>query len=205
MRHSDANGWVEAVTEEYNNLHCKGIFNEVEAPLDVHVHEGQLVFTEKIRSTGEVTRKKVRVVAKGFTEVWGKDYWHTYSPTLGQDTLFSCLAYAASRNLKIHQLDAVAAYLNSDLMEEIYMHPPDSIPTTPGTVWRLKKALYGLKQAGLEWYCTLCGHIQSIRYAQSGHDPCLYTLNSDTFVVIYVDDLMVFAPKKNLVRVKSEL
>ena len=81
MRRSDANGWVEAVTEEYNNLHCKGVFEEVEVPPDMGVHEGRLVFTEKIGSTGEVTRKKVRVVAKGFTEVWGKDYWHTYSPT----------------------------------------------------------------------------------------------------------------------------
>ena len=199
MRHSNTDGWVEAVTEEYNNLRRKGIFDEVEAPPDIHVHEGCLVFTEKVGSTGEVTRKKVRVVAKGFMEVWGEDYWHTYSPTLGQDTLFSCLAYATSRNLEIHQLYAIVAYLNSDLMEEIYMHPPDGIPTTPGMVWHLKKALYGLKQAGLEWYRTLHGHIQSIGYAQSGHDPCLYMLDSDTFVVIYVNNLMVFAPKKNLV------
>src|SRR5258708_8591239 len=125
MRCSDTNGWVEVVTEEYNNLHCKGVFKEVEVPPDMHVHEGWLVFTEKIRSTGEVTRKKVRVVAKGFTEVWGEDYWHTYSPTLGWDTLFSCLAYAASHDLKIHQLDAIVAYLNSDLTEEIYMCPLD--------------------------------------------------------------------------------
>ncbi len=163
------------------------------------------MFTEKIRSTGEVTRKKVRVVAKGFTEVWGEDYWHTYSPTLGQDTLFSCLVYAASCNLEIHQLDAIAAYLNSDLTEEIYMCPPDGIPSTPGMVWQLKKALYGLKQARLEWYHTLWGHIQLIGYAQSGHDPCLYMLDSETFVIIYVDNLMVFVHKKNLVRAKAEL
>ena len=37
MRHSNANGRVEAVTEEYNNLHCKGIFDEVKAPLDTYV------------------------------------------------------------------------------------------------------------------------------------------------------------------------
>src|SRR6266436_5271043 len=156
MRHSDTDGWVEAVTEEYNNLHHKGIFNEVEAPPDIHVHEGQLVFTEKIGSTGEVTRKKVRVVAKGFTEVWGEDYWHTYSPTLGWDTLFSCLAYATSCDLEIHQLDAIAAYLNSDLTEEIYMCPPDGIPTTPGTVWHLKKGAVRLEtsRAGVVSHLT---------------------------------------------------
>ena len=106
---------------------------------------------------------------------------------------------------EIHQLNAVAAYLNSDLTEEIYLCPLDGIPTTPGTVWHLKKALYGLRQARLEWYQTLCSHIQLIRYAQSGHDPCLYMLDSETFVVVYVDDLMVFTHKKNLVQAKVEL
>src|SRR5258708_2409199 len=72
-------------------------------------------------------------------------------------------------------------------------------------VWQLKKALYSLKQAGLEWYCTLRGHIQSIGYAQSGHDPCLYMLDSETFIIVYVDDLMVFAQKNNLVQAKLEL
>ncbi len=69
----------------------------------------------------------------------------------------------------------------------------------------MTKALYGLKQAGLEWYHTLHGHIQLIGYAQSGHDPCMYMLNSETFIVLYVDNLVVFAHKKNLVWMKSEL
>ena len=143
---------MEAIAEEYNNLERKRVFVEVESPLNVRIHEGRLVFSEKVGSDGDVTRKKVRLVAKGYTEVWGEDYWHTYSPTLGRDTLFSCLAYAATRDLEIHQMDAVAAYLNSDLTEEIYLRPPEGVPASSNTVWCLKKALYGLKQAGLEWY-----------------------------------------------------
>src|SRR6266436_3346140 len=205
MGQVDADKWVEAITEEYNNLRRKGVFIEVECPTDMRVHEGHLVFAEKVRSDGDTMRKKVRLVAKGYTEVWGEDYWHTYSPTLGHDTLFSCLAYAAAHDLEIHQLDAVAAYLNSDLTEEIYLRPPDGVPTSPNTVWHLKKALYGLKQAGLEWYRTLRSHIQSISYAQSGYDPCLYARNSENFTVVYVDDLLLFAPKKQLACAKSEL
>src|SRR5258708_12112676 len=72
-------------------------------------------------------------------------------------------------------------------------------------VWCLKKALYSLKQARLEWYCTLQSHIQSISYAQSGYDPCLYVHNSENFTVVYVDDLLLFAPKKQLAHAKSEL
>src|SRR5258708_4457376 len=78
-------------------------------------------------------RKRVRLVAKGYTEVWGEDYWHTYSPTLGHDTLFLCLAYAATHDLEIHQMDTVAAYLNSDLTE-IYLRPLEGIPASSNTV-----------------------------------------------------------------------
>ncbi len=152
-----------------------------------------------------MTRKKARLVVKGFTEIWGEDYWHMYSPTLGRDTLFACLAYAASHNLEIHQLDAVAAYLNSDLTEVIFLRPPDGIPSIPGTVWWLQKALYGLKQARLEWYCMLCAHIQLIGYIQSGHDPCLYVSGPEMFVVVYVNDLLVFAARDKLSQTKLEL
>src|SRR5260221_775770 len=205
MGQVDADEWVAAITEEFWKLQQKGVVIEVECATDVHVHEGCLVFAEKVRSDGDVTRKKVRLVVKGYMEVWGEDYWHTYSPTLGCDTLLSSLAYAAAHNLKIQQLDAVAAYLNSDLTEEIYLRPPNGIPTSLNTVWHLKKALYGLKQAGLEWYHTLWSHIKSISYAQSRYDPCLYAHDSENFTVIYVDDLLLFAPKKQLACAKMEL
>ncbi len=58
MRHNNTNDWVVVVMEEYQNLHQKGIFVEVEAPLDMHIHEGHLVFTEKVGSEGEITKKK---------------------------------------------------------------------------------------------------------------------------------------------------
>ena len=95
MRCTDADGWLEAIAVEHENLCRKGVFDEVEPPPDTHVHDAHLVFTEKVGSDGEITRKKVRVVAKGYTEVWGEDFMHTYSPTLGHDTLFACLAYTA--------------------------------------------------------------------------------------------------------------
>ena len=135
-------------------LHQKGVFVKVELPIESKIHDGRLVFVEKEGVEGEMKRK-VRIIAKGYTEVWGEDFWHTYSPTLGRNTLFSSLAYAASRDLEIHHLDAVSAYLNSDLHEEIYLQPPKGVPLKPGTIWLLKKALYGLKQAGLEWFKTL--------------------------------------------------
>ena len=44
----NAADWVEAIAIKYENLHHRGIFVEVEESLDICVHEGWLVFTEKI-------------------------------------------------------------------------------------------------------------------------------------------------------------
>src|SRR5260370_40838412 len=62
-----------------------------------------------------------------------------------------------------------------------------------------------LKQARLEWYHTLRTHIQSTGYAQSRHDPCLYTLDLENFIVVYVDDLLLFAPKSRIAQVKTDI
>ena len=58
MRHNDTDGWVEAIAEEYENLCCKGVFVKVDVPPDTHIHEGHLVFTEKVGSEGEITKRK---------------------------------------------------------------------------------------------------------------------------------------------------
>ncbi len=48
MKHIDADDWVEAIAVEFKNLSHKDVFIEVELSPDIHIHDGQLVFTEKI-------------------------------------------------------------------------------------------------------------------------------------------------------------
>jgi len=46
-------------------------------------------------------------------------------------------------------MDVKSAFLNGDLMEEVYVHQPPGFADSSSArkVLRLKKALYGLKQA----------------------------------------------------------
>ena len=58
------------------------------------------------------------------------------------------MALATKYNLELDQMNVMAAYLNGELAEELYLMPPDGVEVKPGHCWRLFKSLYGFKQAG---------------------------------------------------------
>jgi hypothetical protein len=51
-------------------------------------------------------------------------------------------------------LDIKCAFLDGDLKETVYVHPPPGVDV--GMIWILHKALYGLKQAAHAGTGALC-------------------------------------------------
>lgn len=49
------------------------------------------------------------------------DFDETFSPVMQLESFQTLLTIAAHLDLEIHQMDVVGAYLNGDLIEEIYM------------------------------------------------------------------------------------
>ena len=62
-------------------------------------------------------------------------------------TVRTLIAVASIRQWHISQMDVKNAFLNGDLVEEVYMVSSPSVSYDPSKVYKLKKALYGLKQA----------------------------------------------------------
>ena len=58
------------------------------------------------------------------------------------------LAYIASKNFKVYDMDVKLAFVNGELKEEVYIEKPNGFPLTKDKyfVCRLKKTLYDLKQ-----------------------------------------------------------
>ena len=77
-----------------------------------------------------------------------------YAVTLASQTFRALMAIIAVYDLEILQLDAVNAYLNSEIDEEVLVKHPEGYEQV-GSILRLKKALYGLKQSPKLWYKTL--------------------------------------------------
>ena len=100
-----------------------------------------------------MARKRARLVAKGFSQVFGLDYKETFSPVIQFETVRIILAIAALENLVIQVLDIKTAFLHGKLDEEIYMMRPEGfvIKGQESKVYKIEQALYGLKQASLAW------------------------------------------------------
>ena len=93
--------------------------------------------------------------------------------------------------------DCTDAFLQSDLLEEIYVEPPAEAQEPADVVWRLHKALPGLKGGPVAWGTRIDGILGSppLNFRRSRVDPCLWT-NSTTGVRIgrHMDDFIKTGP-----------
>jgi hypothetical protein len=101
----------------------------------------------KHRVDGNIERYKACLVARGFTQEEGIDYFETFSLVIKQVTVRLVFSILVSRDWKNHQLDIYNAFLNGILDEEVYMKQPSGFVDSalPSHVCRLHKSLYGLK------------------------------------------------------------
>lgn len=97
-------------------------------------------------------------------------------------------------------MDAVTAFLQGDLKDEIYMIQPEGF-AKGNKVCKLKKSLYGLKQASRIWNQKLDKGLKEIGLKRSEVDQCVYYKIDESrriYVAIYVDDLIIFSNDKKL-------
>lgn len=117
------------------------------------------------------------------------------------------LAFAAKNKFNVDQMDAVTAFLQGDLYEEIYTDQPEGFDDGTGRVCRLNRAMYGLKQAGRQWNIKLDAALIKIGLTRMDEDPCVYySKKMGIILAVYVDDVAIFwKSKEQMVALKSAL
>lgn len=189
----DAEQWRDAVKSEMNSLIQNHTWDLIKRPNGKNFVDSKWVFKRK-----DDGRFKARLVARGFTQTHGVDYFETYSPVARFATIRLVLALAAKYGLRVQQMDVDTAFLYGDLEEELYMNfPPGYIRKDKDLVCKLNKSLYGLKQAPRVWYQVINQFLTSLGFKNSGADPALY-IEKDAklgqlplLIAVYVDDLIL--------------
>ena len=132
------------MVHELKMLKEKGVFEVVLRPQGKNIIGSKWVYAVKWKEDGMVERRKVRTVAKGFTQVIGEDYNETYTSVARLESVRLVCAIAASRGLRLWQVNFVSAFLNSDNAYEMYMEQPKGFEEGGADfMWKLRKTLYG--------------------------------------------------------------
>lgn len=210
IKSSDRKQWEEAMNDEYKSLMEMGTWDKelVELPKGRKAVKCRWVFVRKLDG-----RYKARVVAKGFTQVYGIDYEETFSPVARFESIRLLLAHAALDNWEIEAMDVKTAFLNGVLNEEIYMEQPEGFVKRgqEGKVCRLRHAIYGLKQASRTWYDKFNKTLKDLGFHRIHSDGGVYVHRlqgggTDIIIVLYVDDLLLMGPQiDDIVTLKKSL
>jgi hypothetical protein len=110
--------WIAGGREKLQSLADLKVFALVpcsEVPPGHRPLKGKLVCKRKRDDNGNITRYKVRYVAKGFAQKYGIDYDKTTAPTAQLESLQLILHIAASLNWDIHQFDIKTTFLHGIL------------------------------------------------------------------------------------------
>ena len=152
---------------------------------------------KKYNTNGSIQTFKTRIVAKGFKQREGVDYFDTYAPVARIISIRVLLALASIYKFIVHQMDVKTAFLNGDLDDEVYMKQPEGfvLPINEKKVCKLVKSLYGLKQASKQWHEKFDLIILSDSFVHNSSDKCMYskfTKEYEVIVCLYVDDMLIF-------------
>ncbi|CAI7865611.1 unnamed protein product [Closterium sp. NIES-53] len=185
LESSDAEEWKKAMEKGRKAITSKWLF--------------------KIKSDADskIERYKSRLLAKGYQQNEKVEYKEMFAPMVKPTTLRTLLAGATIKRWVVKQMDVTTAFLNGILEEEIFMAQPEGFDDGCGRVWKLKKTLYRLNQAPRQWYLKLREVLEEIGFTPSSADHSLFMLGEGeqrSFMVVYVDDILIFSPSSDLVK-----
>ncbi|WZZ50850.1 hypothetical protein YC2023_050957 [Brassica napus] len=193
--------WKESVGAEAGAMIKNDTWYESELPKGKKAVSSKWIFTIKYKADGKVERKKSRLVARGFTQTYGEDYIETFAPVAKLHTIRIVLSLAVNLGWGLWQMDVKNAFLQGELEDEVYMHPPPGLEhlVKRGNVLRLKKAIYGLKQSPRAWYNKLSTTLNGRGFKNSELDHTLFTLTTPSGMIallVYVDDIIITGSDK---------
>ncbi|KAG8500580.1 hypothetical protein CXB51_002706 [Gossypium anomalum] len=209
----DSEKWMFTMQEEMESLHKNRTWDLVKLSKGKKAVRCKWVFKKKEGTPGvEEPRYKVRLVAKGYSQIPRVDFTNMFSPVVKHSSIRALLGIVAMHDLELEQLDVKTAFLYGELKKDIYMQQPEgfTVSKKKDYVYLLKKSLYGLKQSPRQWYKRFDSFMTFHDFKRSSFYSCVYfKKNSDSsfvYLLLYVDDMLIATKDKGEIRkVKAQL
>ena len=170
--------------------------------------KGKWHFTMKHKEDGSFKKSKAQFVPKSFSQVDGRDFFETFSPTARMTTIRILLNLAAQYQVKPRQMDIKTAYLNADIEENIYMEKQEDfeIKNNEGNqgYCKLRKSLHGQKQSWRNWYLTLETFLERIVFRACINDKCLFVRGTGDELCVVCGWMICFIGDDRIVLLKGK-
>jgi Reverse transcriptase (RNA-dependent DNA polymerase) len=143
--------WRDAMSSELTTLARNNTWQLIILPPNANIIGCKWLFKIKCHTDGTIARYKARLVANGYTQEEGLDYFDTFSPVIKPTIIRTVLTIALAQKWHIHQLDVNNTFLHGELQETIFMQQPPGFqdPLNSHKVCLLNNAIYGNRHQGL--------------------------------------------------------
>lgn len=167
------------------------------------------MFAWKSDEFGRVVRAKARLVARGFGQRAGIDFFETFSPCPSVTSIRFLTAIACSLEWELWHYDVEQAFVQATLSEDVYARLPKGCGSLSGRIVKLVRSLYGLKQASRSWHHHLVRGMVGLGFEQCKVDTCMFRMVEDgevtMLVVVHVDDVFSIGAKERCVQFGVDL
>jgi hypothetical protein len=120
----EAAGWQQSMDEEMTNLRklgCWTVIPRSSLPPNTPIMGTRWTYRKKTDENGTFTRYRGRLVAKGFSQILGVNYFESFSPVASFVTIRTLFASTALPMFKVYQYDVQVAFIQSVIDPN---HPP---------------------------------------------------------------------------------
>lgn len=190
----DAHAWQAAMDEEMLALQQNETWSLCKLPPGKDMISTKWVLKSKTNPDGTLARRKARLVARGFSQTRGVDFFETFAPVVRYESVRCILSLAAANRMTVKQFDVKTAFLNGDLNEDVFIAQPDGYQDRTDRVCKLQKSLYGLKQSPRMWNEKFSKFLAGEGLHAVPEDACVYVRKrgKDLLIIaLYVDDGLV--------------
>ncbi|CAN0358558.1 unnamed protein product, partial [Hapterophycus canaliculatus] len=201
----------EAMSAELQGLKDSKMFTVLDKlPVDEKAVGSRWVFSYKSDKDGMIVKTKARLLAQGFMQREGVDFFQTSAPTPTAASVKIFLAVANELGYLVYHFDTAQAFTQAELDCTLYTKLPAGCGELSGKIVRLEKALYGLRQSGLLWNELLVQKfVMRHGMEQCKTDPCVFRKIRDgkvvLILVVHVDDIAVAGEDNEVLQLHAVL